>query len=169
MSSTPGNMLPPTDGEQPPATNPVPTPTPEFQDWRSMRRADRYARRTERHAAREIRRSQYGSLGWGSWIGGAILILLGLIFLLQTMGIVSLQNWWALFLLIPAAACFVGAWGIYTAMGSFTWPARSSAIVGLIFTGLAISLLLGIGGTVILPLVLIGIGVSILLATLGPR
>jgi hypothetical protein len=43
----------------------------------------------------------------GNWIGGAVLIGLGIIFLLQNFMNISLANWWALFIMIPA----IGALG----------------------------------------------------------
>ena len=39
---------------------------------------------------------------YGSWVPGAILILLGAVFLAQNTFGLSLRNWWALFILIPA-------------------------------------------------------------------
>lgn len=40
---------------------------------------------------------------------GLVLIALGSIFLLQRMGIVTMMNWWAIFILIPAFSAFASA------------------------------------------------------------
>jgi uncharacterized membrane protein len=77
-----------------PSGTPPSTPPPAYSDWREQRHAECQARREahrQRHAGRP-----YG------WIGGAILILLGGVFLLQNLNIPFLANWWALFILLPA-------------------------------------------------------------------
>ena len=50
-----------------------------------------------------------GEPGPGLWIGGAVLIGVGILFLLQNLGYSIPGNWWALFLLIPAVAAFRNA------------------------------------------------------------
>jgi hypothetical protein len=141
-----------------------------------MRAADRAARRAQRQAWRDGRhawRAQWRSGPWswsvGAWIPGIVLIIIGCVFLLQTTGALNMHNWWALFLLFPAAAAFATAWGIYHFYGSFAWPARQSLIVGLVLTGICFAFLLGLEETLLLPIVLIGIGVSILVVALVPR
>ena len=47
------------------------------------------------------------------WIGGAVLIALGIIFFLQNTAGIELNNWWALFILIPALGSFGAAWRAY--------------------------------------------------------
>ena len=53
--------------------------------------------------------------GPGIWIAAAILIGVGVVFLLQNMGYAIPGNWWALFLLIPAGFALAGAWKSYRA------------------------------------------------------
>ena len=98
-------------GSQPSGASPSAPPTV-YGDWREQRRAERLARREARW--------QWRAKHSTSWIGGAILILLGVVFLLQNMGIPFLANWWALFILIPAFWAFVAAWDSYQDNGRLT-------------------------------------------------
>lgn len=135
--------------------NSVPnTPPPESHDWHAQRRAERQARRE----AHWQRRNQYG------WAGGAILILLGIVFLAQNMGIAVLENWWALFILIPAFWSFVAAWENYQKHGQLTRHGAWSLIVGVGLTLLSGFFLLDLNIGPYWPLLLILAGI-VLLAT----
>ena len=52
--------------------------------------------------------SQDGN-GPGIWISGAVLLAVGVLFLLQNLGVAIPTNWWALALLVPAGFAFVSA------------------------------------------------------------
>jgi hypothetical protein len=67
------------------------------------------------------------------WIGGVTLILLGGIFLLQQNRLIAFDNWWALFVMIPAVILFGAAWSRYRAGG------RDSAVIGPLVGALAIT------------------------------
>jgi hypothetical protein len=140
--------------DQTPNPNPN-TPPPAYHDWREQRHAERMARREarwQRHAGRP-----YG------WLGGAFLILLGVIILLQNMGIRFLANWWALFILIPAFWAFVGAWNIYQDNGRITQGVASSLTIGILLTILALSFLLNLAFGLFWPVLLIVGGLVLLL------
>ncbi len=110
--------------DQTPAGAPQPTPgeQPGYIDPREQRRRER-----------ELRRQARGSRRGGGWLGGAVLILLGVIFLLANTGIFSLKNWWALLILIPALGAFAGAWnGYQDSGGRLTAGVRGSLFGGLI-------------------------------------
>ena len=93
---------------------------------------DHFDREEERRQRREERLALRGR---GGWIGGVILVLLGLILLGQNLNLFAFQNWWALFLLLPALGSFGTAWRITQVNGGhFGMRARSSTILGLIFT-----------------------------------
>ena len=42
-----------------------------------------------------------------AWIAGGVLILIGIVFIVQNVAGVTLNNWWALFILIPAIGLLV--------------------------------------------------------------
>jgi hypothetical protein len=119
---------------------------PEPMDARIGRRLDRRRRRS------------------GGWIGGAVLIGLGVVFLLQNMGMVGFKNWWALFILIPAFGAFASAWDAYQdAGGRLDSRARGSLFGGVILTMVSMIFLFGLSWTYFGPSILILIGLGILL------
>jgi hypothetical protein len=60
-----------------------------------------------------------------------VLILLGIFFLLQEFGDFSFDNWWALFILIPALSAFGSAFGLWQKNGRFTFSVWSTFYGGL--------------------------------------
>jgi cation transport ATPase len=130
---------------------------PEYSDWR----AERHQRRVERRAARA---SRYG----GSWIGGAILILVGIVILLQNLTSFALQNWWALFILIPAIGAFGNAWRIYQSGRQITVQARASLIGGIILTMVVAIFLFNLNWTILGPVLLILAGLGLLINVILP-
>jgi hypothetical protein len=101
-------------------------------DWLSARLARRMERlqyRAERRAARYA--------GGGAWLAGAVLILLGAIFMLQNMGAMTIHNGWALLILLPAGGSFATAYGAYRMSGGrLNAMVRGSLISGLMFTAI---------------------------------
>jgi hypothetical protein len=158
-SSGPSNPAESSPGSQPSGA-PASTPPPVYRDWREQRRAERWARREarwQRHAGRPY-----------SWIGGAILILLGVVFLLQNMGIPFLVNWWALFILIPAFWAFVTAWDSYRGNGRLTRGGAGSLTGGILLTILALIFLSNLNLGLFWPVLLIVGGLVLLGTTLIP-
>jgi drug/metabolite transporter (DMT)-like permease len=98
----------------------------------------------------------------GGWIIGAILIALGIIFLLQNQGYTFLRNWWALFILIPAFSAFRDAWWHYQDAGHFNPKVRNHLFTGLLLTLICGVLLFGLSWTFFGPAILILIGLGIL-------
>ncbi len=108
--------------------------------------------------------------GGEGWIAGAVLLALGLIFLLNNLGLFSmrLNNWWALFILIPAVGSFSTAYRMYRGNGGhMTEAVRGPLIGGLILTTVTLVFLLGLSWGVIWPVFLIIIGVGALLTALA--
>lgn len=147
---TPHSTTPP---PTPPPVYPAPTSAPTT-DWRELRRQERAARRAERHPASP------------SWVGGAILILLGGIFLLQNTGLIeSFDNWWALFILIPAVGSFATAWRMYQQAGQRWTPVATGPLVGgLVLSSLTAMFLFGLDIGMWWPLFLIAGGIATLLS-----
>ncbi len=97
------------------------------------------------------------------WIGGVILIAVGLIFLFSNISGFYLQNWWALFILIPAIGSFGKAWQSYRANGRFTREASGPLTGGLVLTLIATAFLFNLDWGMIWPFFLIIGGLSALL------
>jgi hypothetical protein len=124
----------------------------------------------DRHEARQQRREAHreflgGSGGSLTWVAGVILILLGIAFLLQNMGTFSipLENWWALFIMIPAIGAFDTAQRIYRkADNQFTASARSSALGGVILTLITASFLFNLDWDIFGPVLIILGGIGLL-------
>jgi len=76
---------------------------------------------------RHHRRSRKAS--GGVW-GGVILIFLGIIFLFQQVGSFSFDNWWAVFILIPALSSIGAAWRVFQSTGRFTHPGVLGPLYG---------------------------------------
>ena len=143
--------------------NPAPnqgTPPPVVPDWREQRRVERLARheaRRQRHAGRH-----------SGWIGGTILILLGVVFLLQNLGIRFLVNWWAFFILIPALWAYVAAWEIFQENGRLTRGGISSLTVGVLLTLLSLLFLSNLAVGLFWPVLLIVGGLVLLIIGFWP-
>jgi hypothetical protein len=93
--------------------------------------------------------------------GGLVLIVLGIVFLAESLGLPVPQNWWALFLLIPVAPSLWTAYQQIRAGNSLgAWQEhRASFVVALV----AVLFLVGADFGRIWPLFLILAGVSLLL------
>jgi len=129
---------------------------------RALRRAARAQYRAERRAARYA--------GGGALIVGMALIAFGAIIMLQNMNLVQLNNWWALFILIPALGSFATAYGAYrTNGGRLNAMVRGSFMGGLLLTAIAMVFLLGLDFSLLLPVILIVAGLGMLLNTLLPN
>jgi len=101
---------------------------------------------------------------------GVILILVGVVFLLQNMTGFYLNNWWALFILIPAFGSFSRGWqAVQDADGKVTSHARGSLIGGLVLTAVAAILLFNLDWAIFGPFLLIAVGAVMLLNSLMPK
>jgi len=100
-----------------------------------------------------------------SWVGGAVLILLGAVFLLQNFDLIRLHNWWALFILIPALVNFATAYNLYRRDGRLTGAVYGALTGGLILLLVASVFLLGLDWGMVWPVFLILIGLGILVST----
>jgi hypothetical protein len=121
-------------------------------------------RREQRRLEREERRRLRGDHhGWGGpWIGGVILVVLGVIFLLQNFGMEFPRNWWAFFVLIPAAASFVTAWQVYERRGEWSYAVVGPMIAGLILVAVFAALYYELDWGRFWPVILIIVGLGLL-------
>ncbi len=98
------------------------------------------------------------------WIVALVLIAIGVVLLLQNFGLTAPHNWWALLLLVPAAAAFANAFTTYNREGRLTTKAIGPFIGGVVLVALTIVFLLEltINWNLIGPAALILIGLGIL-------
>jgi hypothetical protein len=98
-----------------------------------------------------------------NWVGGALLILLGVFFLAQTMGASMPNNWWAFFILLPAIGAFETAWRLYREAGDrLNDAARGSLIAGFLLVCVAAVFFFGLNWALYGPVLIILAGVAIL-------
>ena len=103
------------------------------------------------------------------WVVGAVLIALGVLFLLQNAGFFTMINWWALFILIPAFFAFSNAVTSYQASGRLTAAGRGALTSGIFLTLLTAVFLFGINFGVYWPLLLILGGILLLVNAVLPQ
>ena len=144
--------------ENQPASSLAPIPPAAEQDWRDMRHSEREARREERRARRGSNST--------AWVGGVILIVLGVILLLQSVRGFYLNNWWALFILIPAFGALADAWNRYRQDGRLNRRVRGALITGGVFLLITATFLFNWNWGIVLPVLLIVWGVTLLLNSL---
>ena len=102
--------------------------------------------------------------GHNRWLGGVVLIGVGIFFLLSNVFSVTFSgNWWAIFILIPAFYNLQRAWHIYQRDGRLSDKAHSSLIGGLMIGAVAFIFLFGLSFGDWWPLFLIIVGVGALL------
>ena len=104
------------------------------------------------------------------WIGGAVLVAAGIFLLLGNLTRFSLNNWWAVFLLIPAAGSL---WTAYTIWRRNEWrfnaASRGPLIGGLVLVFLAVIFLFNLDWGRVWPGFLIIVGGGLLLTGIGDR
>ena len=103
-----------------------------------------------------------------NWIWGIILVILGGLFFLQNFSTFHLVNWWAVFILIPAAGSFATAWRRYQASGRLTSSTRSTLFGGVIFTVVALIFLLNLDLGRWWPVFLVAAGLAVVLNAFFP-
>ena len=103
----------------------------------------------------------------GGWLIGIIVIIIGVVFLGQNLGWWSgwsLNNWWALFILIPAFGSLAGAWRQYVANGRrFGGDVARPLLIGLLLVFVTLVFLFELDWAYIWPVVLILVGLGLLL------
>lgn len=104
--------------------------------------------------------------GGGAWVPGLILIGIGAFFLLRNFTDFDLENWWALFILIPAFGSLGKFMSSYRRSGRIGDDARGALIGGLIMLFVAAIFLFGLDWGAVWPVFLIIAGLGALLSGL---
>lgn len=112
----------------------------------------------------------YRRMRTGGWVGGAVLIVLGVLLLAQNYGFLPLANSWALFILIPAVAVFGRGLSLLQASGG----RLNSAVRSKLFSGVILALLSGMflfrmNIFIIGPVLLVVFGAGLLVNSLLPE
>jgi hypothetical protein len=107
------------------------------------------------------------------WVGGLVLIAIGLLFLSNTFGFslgISFANWWALFILIPGVTNLGRSMSYYQRDGRFSGRTRHAFVWGLILTVVASTFLFNWSWNLVWPvfLIIFGLG-AVLTGVLGER
>jgi len=111
-----------------------------------------------------IERTENKTRGTSKW-GGLVLVALGALLFTLNVVEVSLENWWALFILMPALALF--GWGRKIGRGvngRLPFLARLNFAIGLIILVVAVMFLINLDWSVWWPLMLISPGLALLIA-----
>lgn len=97
-----------------------------------------------------------------NWAVGIALILVGGLFMLDTMGIIDIRltNWWAIFILIPGLNMVFRGWRHFQASQSH--HGRNTAFWGMMLIVLAFTLFFNVSWELIFPAGLIGAGLYLL-------
>jgi hypothetical protein len=112
-----------------------------------------------------------GQRGPGSsfgWVAGLILIVLGVVFMLQSAGIM-VGNWWTIFIFIPALVSFYNSFRAWRKDGRFSAAASGSFTGGLLLTTVGTILALGLDWSKAWPAILIAIGLGLILGSVLGR
>ena len=100
-----------------------------------------------------------------AWIAGGVLILVGLVFIVKNIAGFSLDNWWALFILIPALGSLFTAYQMFERNNRrFTAASQGPLIGGLVLLAVTAVFLFNLDWGRVWPLFLILIGLGLLLS-----
>jgi len=124
---------------------------------------------TENPQTTQTPASTVSKRGRAAWFGGAVLIIVGLAFIVENLHLPFIQenNWWAVFLLIPIVAILDDIYRIYTTMPERKAGAIVSKSVGLLVIGtIMVIFLFGINLGIYWPVLLIAAGLVFLVAAL---
>ncbi|OFW61018.1 MAG: hypothetical protein A2133_04380 [Actinobacteria bacterium RBG_16_64_13] len=97
-----------------------------------------------------------------------VIIVVGIVFLVKNAGWLGndwdFQNWWALFILIPAFGSLTDAWNSYNAGGRrLSAKAARSLAFGLLFLAITVIFLLKLDWGKVWPVILIVVGLGMIL------
>ena len=111
----------------------------------------------------------FGGFGAGAPLGGVVLILVGVYFLLRNAFGWDLDNWWALFILLPAVAMLGRTFSLFRTSGRVTPAVVQSLVPSLMMILVAVIFLFNLDWSKVWPLFLIVAGVAALAANQSAR
>ncbi len=118
---------------------------------------------------RETRRQRRITRHGHEWVGGIVLILIAVFLLMRNLNIVTLTNWWAFFILIPAFGSLETARQMYQQDGGrFTTRSRGTALAGLMLLLVTVTFLLNLNWVIVGPALLLLGGAGLVINSLLP-
>ncbi len=99
-----------------------------------------------------------------NWMMALVLIVVGLGLLVSNFTGFSFDNWWALFMLIPAVAMLTNVWRDYQANGRLTSKCTGPLIGGLAILVMAVIFLFNLNWSGLWPLAFVFGGIAVLLS-----
>lgn len=113
---------------------------------------------------------RYGYASAFGWAGGFALVVLGIMFLLQTIGEpTAIRNTWALALAIPVAITAATAWMLYKqAEKTLTRAAAGALTSSFVLVVLGVILALDLAWAHMWPLLMIAVGMALLVQAMVP-
>ena len=94
-----------------------------------------------------------------------VLILVGVAVMVGNLTDYSFENWWALFMLIPAGFMFMNVWRDYQENGRLTRKSSGAIIPGVVILTMVAIFLFNLSWAIFWPASLIAVGLSILLSS----
>jgi hypothetical protein len=102
------------------------------------------------------------------WIAGGVLLMIGVLLIVSNVTGAGFDNWWALFILIPALGSLYVAMRNYSEAGAMTEAVRKPLTGGLILLVVSLMFLFNLDWGNLWPLLLIIAGGGLLLTALWP-
>lgn len=102
--------------------------------------------------------------GWS----GLTFVALGILFLWMNWGTQQLENWWAIFILLPAFGMISLAWGTYQWIGRFNFAVSANLGIGLVILAVAMIFFLELSWGIWWPLMIIVPGFALMLNHFTP-
>ena len=100
-----------------------------------------------------------------SWIMALVLIAVGVGLLISNFTSFAFDNWWALFMLIPAFGMFAAVWRDYQENGRLTSKCTGPLIAGLAILVTAVIFLFNLSWSGLWPIAFIFGGIAVLLSS----
>ena len=98
-------------------------------------------------------------------IFAVVLIVVGAALVISNLTGYSFENWWALFMLIPAGFIFMTVWRDYQENGRLSRKSSGAIIPGIIILTMVAIFLFNLSWAIFWPVSIIAVGLSILLGS----
>ena len=103
------------------------------------------------------------------WIAGGVLVMMGLLLLVSNITGTPFNNWWALFILIPALGSLYAALKNYSEVGAMTESVRKPLTGGMILLTVSVIFLFDLDWSTMWPFLLVIAGGMMLLTAIRSR